>query len=89
MIEKQQFLNWLKKRNIYDSYMQNFNGIQVLSSNIFFTIDEFFFYYQTNPLKFLLRAFIWSDTPEGEKYWGRIYNDWADSYKECIEIEKT
>lgn len=55
----------------------------------FLQLMNFFFYYQTNPLKFLLRAFIWSDTPEGEEYWDRIYNDWADSYKECIEIEKT
>lgn len=57
MIEKQQFLNWLKKRNIYDSYMRSFNGNQVLSDKIFLTFDEFFDYYQTEPRKFLLRAF--------------------------------
>lgn len=89
MIEKQQLLNWLKKRNIYDSYMRSFNGNQVLSSNVFLTFDDFFNYYQTNPLKFLLRAFYWAETPEGEKYWGDIYNDWADFCKECIEIEET
>lgn len=85
MIEKQQFLNWLKKRNIYDLYMQNFNGIQVLSNEMFLTFDEFFDYYQTNPLKFLLRAFYWEETPEGTKYWANIYDDWFNSYKKCIE----
>lgn len=49
----------------------------------------FFNYYQTNPKKFLLRAFYWAETPEGEKYWGVIYNDWANFCEECIEIEKT
>lgn len=89
MIEKQQLINWLKKRNIYDSYMRNFNGNKVLSSNVFLIFDDFFEYYQNNPHKLLLRPFYWDETPEGEKYWGYIYNDWANFCEECIEIEKT
>lgn len=85
MIEKQQFLNWLKKRNIYDSYMRSFNGNQVLSDKIFLTFDEFFDYYQTEPRKFLLRAFYWQETPEGSKYWSNMYDDWFNFCEECIE----
>lgn len=85
MIEKQQFLNWLKKRNIYDSYMRSFNSNQVLSDKIFLTFDEFFDYYQTEPRKFLLRAFYWQETPEGNKYWSNMYDDWFNFCKECIE----
>jgi hypothetical protein len=85
MIEKQQFLNWLKKRNIYDSYMRSFNGNQVLSDKIFLTFDEFFDYYQTEPRKFLLRAFYWQETPEGNKYWSNMYDDWFNFCEECIE----
>ena len=85
MIEKQQFLNWLKKRNIYDSYMRSFNGNQVLSDKIFLTFDEFFDYYQTEPRKFLFRAFDWQETSEGYDYWDKIDDDWFNFCEECIE----
>ena len=81
MIEKQQLINWLKKRNIYDLYMRSFNGNQVLSSKVFLTFDDFFNYYQTNPNKFLLRAFYWAETPEGEKYWNRINELWLSKFQ--------
>lgn len=89
MIEKQQLINWLKRHNTYDSYMRNFNGNKVLSNKIFLTFDEFFDYYQTEPRKFLLRAFYWQETPEGNKYWSNMYDDWFNFCEECIETEKT
>lgn len=63
---KQQFINFLKKQNCYDSYMENLNT----ASSPFYENVEFKHFLQiVHPKSWISLAFYWDTTLEGYDYW--------------------
>lgn len=83
-MEYQQFINFLKKRGCYDTFMNNFiNFVPNKDENKFFinllhgdmkrgkilTIEELFTMFQQSSIS---TAFVWSKTPQRYVYWNNI-----------------
>lgn len=83
-MEYQQFINFLKKRGCYDTFMNNFiNFVTNRDENKFFinllhgdmkrgkilTIEELFTMFQQSSIS---TAFAWSKTPQHYAYWCNI-----------------
>lgn len=70
------FLLWLKNKDVYDRYKENFTHYRCSSFSVF--ISEYI------PSSYLSSAFFWADTSQGWNYWEELNWEWID----FVEKEK-
>ena len=81
MEHKNIFLRFLKKNNIFETYMFNFNKdrkyrmlfhrkLVNTTANCFFKTIDF--------QNYVCSSFEWDKTPEGECFWKKIHDKWSD-----------
>lgn len=68
------FREFLLSKNALDLYLRNFNAVihPVYSPSL----KEL----RSNDYFFILRAFIWEDTPEGDTFWDGLNLAWQKIY---------
>lgn len=85
-MEYQQFINFLKRRNLYKIYIQNFDEfsskiheydktIYVRFRNDIHTIQGLFRYDERSMIR---SAFRWCNTLEGHEFWQYVNNKWIN-----------
>lgn len=84
-IEYQQFINFLKKNNVYDKYTYNFNKHDVNDFMIdicylrgIYKITSISCLFEYTVVDMILEAFKWNQTTEGECFWLKIHKKWLD-----------
>lgn len=76
-MEYQQFINFLKKNNVYNKYMKNFyKGSHFMSG--FDTVEELF---EFNIDAMFAEGFNWAYTSDGHYFWGEIHTKWLKHIK--------
>lgn len=69
------FLKWLKDKEVYEQYKENFINYSKHKSFLRFTskfrIDDY-----------LMNCFCWDNTSQGEDYWCSLYREWVSFLKE-------
>ena len=64
------FFRFLKEQNAFARFIEEFNN---------FHKKKFISFLESRPCAFYItQAFVWGDTPEGNKYWERIHVDWNE-----------
>lgn len=71
------FLDFLKEQDVYDRYSELFQPDGVLWANDKDT-------HEWTERDYVIRAFMWCDTHEGEKFWVDVHEAWM----KCVEMKK-
>ena len=82
---KQLFIKFLKDNNAYEQFMFNFKKDEEyrMYHLIKFSSNEFF---KNEPIQnYILHAFEWKNTSEGETFWGTMYHKWKKIYQQYHE----
>lgn len=81
-MEYQQFINFLKKNKVYDSYFKNFFSVEKNENNEHWIRFKHnlktpleLFDYQSSQM--IVDGFRWSDTPEDNDFWWVIHDKWV------------
>lgn len=86
-ITRQQFLRYLKEKNVYSSWLKNtIRNMRIGPNCSFFeekfenNINKFIDYYIefNQPEEIIMFSFTWSQTEEGEDFWLGIHNELRD-----------
>lgn len=80
-MEYQQFLNFLRKRKIYNAYFKNFSSTgqneyseHSIRKYVYSPIELFEF----SPREMISKGFKWSNTSEGKEFWWVMNTKWLE-----------
>lgn len=74
------FLLWLKNKDVYDRYKENF-----INDSYYPKFRELIHFEPRK--KYISYAFFWKNTPQGYKYWHDIHYKWIE-YLDSIKKQK-
>lgn len=80
-MEYQQFLNFLRKRKIYDAYFKNFFSAKQNEYGEYWIrkkIDSPITLFEFSPRLMISSGFKWDNSPEGKEYWWVMNTKWLD-----------
>ena len=81
MEHKNDFLRFLKKNNIFEAYMLNFNKdkkYRMLFNRKLINSTANCFFKTINSQNYVCSSFEWYKTPEGDSFWNEINNKWMN-----------
>lgn len=73
--ERQVFLRWLKKQNLFEQYCHNFLQYRIHPINRLGLTNSLKFENIT-PNNFIMYGFHWYSTKEGSEFWRNIHRKW-------------
>lgn len=89
-MEYQQFINFLKRNKVYDSYFKYFFSVEENEDNEHWIRFKYklktpieLFNYQSSQM--IVDGFKWSDTLEDNDFWMMIHNKWVKCW--CNNIK--
>lgn len=89
-MEYQQFINFLKRKKVYDVYFKNFFSTEKNEDNEHWIRFKYklktpleLFKYQ--PSQMIVDGFKWSETPEDNDFWWIIHDKWVKYWHNNIK----
>ena len=73
---KERFIKFLKNKRLYSKFVRNLEGRSV------WAIIQFEKFVTTRkPSEYVIKAFIWYETPQGHQFWCDVETEWLKEIK--------
>jgi hypothetical protein len=79
---KRRFNSWLQRNGAYEQYKHNRHIANNSRSSWGYRIRF------NSPMDFISMAFDWSDTPEGDQFWGNLHLKWSRLWRDLYSHMK-